>query len=856
VKELFAEALERETSERPALLDQACAGDEALRREVELLLSGHEKAGSFIEAPALEVATQAMAQERDRPVVGRQLSAYQILSRLGAGGMGVVYRARDTKLDRTVAIKMLPPAVASDREWMHRFVREAKSAAALNHPNVATIYEIGEADGLHFIAMEYVEGETLQARIGGQRLELAETIEIGLQVSDALDEAHTKGVTHRDIKPANIMITPRGRVKVLDFGLAKITRAEGQIADSQASLASMTAPGVVMGTLPYMSPEQLLGREVDHRTDIFSLGVVLYEMATGRLPFAGASANATMDRILHAQPEAISHINGQAPVELERIVLKCLAKEREQRYQSAREVMADLSRLKEGSAAGAVAAGVESASKPRARFTARRLVALAAAVMVVVAAMVYALLFRGASGERLPEIKSLAVLPLENLSGDPAQEYFADGMTESLISNLTQVRALRVISRTSVMRFKGSRKPLAEIARELNVDAVIEGSVRRDGGRVKITARLIQAVNDTPLRSFDYERELADVLKLQSEVARAVADEIRIQMTVQERARLASARSVNPQAHEAYLLGRVHFSKNNEQDWKQAIEYFERATHIAPDYAAAYTGLSDAWLQRGIFAVKPFKEVEPPARAAALRAVGLDEQLAEAHISLANLKHYYDWDWAGAEAAFRRALELDPGSLQAHLHYGHLLMHLGRHDEAVREGQIAVQLDPLTSETQTALGRFLYRARRYEEALPYLKRAVELEPRSVGANVRLGGVYVQQRRYDQAIAVFEKGRELTGDGRTFQAVTAHVYALTGKQREARQMISGVKAAPILVAAVYTALGDKDEAFRILEKAIEERNSLLAPLKEDPPLENLHSDPRWKDLLRRMNFPPK
>jgi TolB-like protein/thioredoxin-like negative regulator of GroEL len=470
--------------------------------------------------------------------------------------------------------------------------------------------------------------------------------------------------------------------------------------------------------------------------------------------------------------------------------------------------------------------------------------------MLLVAVLGYLLLFRGTPTAVSPEIKSLAVLPLANLSGDPAQEYFADGMTEAFISNLARIRALRVISRTSVMRYKGSNKSLPEIARELNVDAVIEASVQRSGQRVRVTAQLIHPLTDAHLWARDYERDLTDVLKLQSDVACAVAEEIRIQVTAEERARLASARSVNPQAHEAYLLGRYHASRANEQGWKQAIDYFDHAIRLAPDYAAAYAALSDAWLQRGIFSAKDFKEVEIPSRAAALKAIGLDEQLAEAHTALANLKHIYDWDWGGAEQELRRALELDPGSLDAHIDYGTLLMHLGRHDEAINEGQIAAQLDPLSSRTQSFLGRFLYRARRYQEALPHLKRAVELEPRSLHANVRLGEVYVQLGRYDEALAALEL-MPLSGD---LQLAMARVYALMGRQREARQMISGAKAQPYAFARFYAALGDKDEAFRILEKAVEERNSLLVALKEDPPYENLHSDPRWKILLRRMNYP--
>ena len=477
----------------------------------------------------------------------------------------------------------------------------------------------------------------------------------------------------------------------------------------------------------------------------------------------------------------------------------------------------------------------------------------AAAAMITVAAVITYRLFVTPAVSSAP-IRSIAVLPLENLSGDPAQEYFADGMTEAFISNLAQIRALKVISRTSVMRYKGVRRPLPEVARELNVDAVIEGSVQRSGGRVRVSAQLIYGATDSHLWAREYERDVTDVLKLESEVARAVAAEIRIQVTPQERERLASARSINPEAHEAYLLGRHYLTKANEQDRKRAIEYFEKAIQIAGDYAAAYAGLSTAWVQRGIFEAKDFNEAKPPARAAAFKAIGLDDQIAEAHTALANIKYEFDWDWEGADQEMRRALDLDPGSLDVHLDYGHLLMALGRHDEAIREGRNAEQLDPISSRTQSALGRFLYRARKYDEAVAHLERAVELEPRSLQAYARLAEVYAQVGRYNEAIGAFEKIRELARDTGNPQAGIARVYAMMGRKREAREMISGVKAQPVIVAPVYVALGDKDEAFRILGKAVDEHNSFLVYLKEDPPFDNLHSDPRWKMLLRRMNFP--
>lgn len=476
--------------------------------------------------------------------------------------------------------------------------------------------------------------------------------------------------------------------------------------------------------------------------------------------------------------------------------------------------------------------------------------------IALVATLVGALLVyrnRGTGGETRP-VHSIAVLPLENLSGDPAQEFFADGMTESLISNLAQIRALKVISRTSVMRYKGVHKALPEIARELNVDAVLEGTVQRSGGRVQVTAQLIHAASDTHLWARNYERDLTDVLKLQSEVARAVADEIRVQVRAEERARFESARSVDPKAHEAYELGRYYLNKSNDHDWKLAIDSFERAIQLSPDYAAAYAGLSSAWLWGGIFETNKFSEVESPARAAALKAIALDDQLAEAHIALGDIHYTFDWNWEGGEREMRRALDLDPGGPEGHISYGHLLMALGRHEEAIHEGEIAEQLDPVSSKTQSALGRFLYRARKYPEALAHLERAVQLEPRSLQAYARLAHVYALMGRYDEAIAAFIKTKK-QNDGKA-DAGVASVYALMGKRREALRMIKGTQVQAIIVAPVYAVLGDKDEAFSILEKAVEERSSFLVYLKEEPTFDNLRSDPRWSALLRRMNFPPE
>jgi TolB-like protein/DNA-binding winged helix-turn-helix (wHTH) protein/Tfp pilus assembly protein PilF len=449
------------------------------------------------------------------------------------------------------------------------------------------------------------------------------------------------------------------------------------------------------------------------------------------------------------------------------------------------------------------------------------------------------------------EIRSIAVLPMLNLSGDPAQDYFADGITEALINNLAQIRALNVISRTSAMRYKGSKKALPEIARELNVDAIVEGTVQRSGGHVRVTAHLIQGGTDSHLWSHGYESDLADVLKLESDLARAIAGEIRVQVTTEERTRLGSARNIDPQAHELCLLGRYHFYKANEKELQEAMRYFEQAIQIAPGYAAAYAGLSDAWLRRGFGT----KEVELPARAAAMKAVALDEQLAEAHLSLANIKLLYDWDWAGADRENRRALELDPGSLDAHIYRGQLLMMLGRNDEAIREGRTAVQLDPFSSASQAALGLFLRFADRYEEAVPYLQRGVELEPQSIQANMRLGRVYAKLGRYDEALVQFQRVQELAPTADYGRAGIARVYAATGRQREARQILAGLKTAAYDVALAYVTLGDREATFNVLKKAVaEHRETEPLVFRAEPEFASLHSDPRWPALLRPLKFP--
>jgi eukaryotic-like serine/threonine-protein kinase len=803
------------------------------------------------------------------------ISHYRIISHLGAGGMGEVYLAEDTRLGRRVAIKFLPEESIADELAKKRLIREAQAAATLDHPNICAIHEVGEEDSRSFIVMQYVEGETLANRIQRKPLELRESLEIATQMADALAEAHSRGIVHRDIKPQNVMITARGQVKVMDFGLAKVVKERSLTVSESETESLLTEPGTIIGTVPYMSPEQVRGETLDARSDIFSFGAVVYEVVAGRQPFAAESPAATLSAILTHEAPPLARYAPDVPEELQRIVRKCLEKDRERRYQMMRDVTVDLENVRrEREAAQLSGSRGEQATRTvgvvrtdqlasrRGLFRHRFAAGVVVLALIAIAAIVYALVIRRSPAIVASEIKSLAVLPMENLSGDPSQDYFADGMTEALISNLTQIRALsRVISRTSMMRYKGSGKSLPEIAAELKVDAVIEGTVQRSGGRVRVTARLIPATTESPLWSREYNRDESDVLKLQSDIARAVADEIRIQVTPEERARLAAARNINPEAHDAYLLGRHHL-RSNEEDLRQAIEHFDRAIQLAPDYAAAYAGLSNAWRLRARFGAKDVKEVLPLARNAALKAVALDPQLAEAHVALSAVKGK---DWAGAEQELIRALELDPNSAEAHEGYADLLMALERRDEAIREIQRAEQLDPLSSEIQSRYSRVLYRARKYEEALPHLQRAIELDP-NPGNSMPYwiaAELYAEMGRYDDALASLKSFQSNGGGALSISAGVARVYALMGKPNEARRMLAELKAttdpaifSDIPVARAYAALGDTDEAFNVLFRLVEERERYATYIKADPPFESLHSDRRWKELLRRMNFPPE
>jgi len=753
-------------------------------------------------------------------MIGTTLSHYRILEQIGSGGMGVVYRAHDDRLERDVAVKVLPAGALADDAQRRRFHREALALSRLNHPGVATVHEFDREAGSDFIVMELVDGETLAARLKRGALPPEQVTDFGIQIAEALEAAHERGVLHRDLKPANIVVTGKGRVKVLDFGLAKLVQAG---VDTRASTLP-TAGDAVAGTLAYMAPEQLLGEEVDAGSDLFSLGVVLYEMAAGRIPWRQTLATAMVNEILHAAPAPPTDLRPDLPSHLERIILKALQKDLASRYQSAAAMAEDL-RAGPGADDTAARRDRPDASAPAA-------------------------------------ITSLAVLPLRNLSGDPEQDFFADGMTEALIARLAQISSLRVISHTSAMAYKGVRKSLPQIAHELRVDAVVEGSVLRAGDRVRITAQLVEAASDHHLWSSTVDRPLGDILDLHSEVSRAITEELRPRLTPNERMRLAGTGSVRPAAYDAYLRGRFFWNKRTPEGLARAIAYFQESIDADPLYARAWSGLADCHNVLAAFRWRHPREAFPLAHAAAARALELDPELAEGHTSLAYALEYYDWDWQRSEDAYKRAIALHPGYGTARQWYGDFLTSLGRLDEAFPQILRAVELDPISPVVGNTHGDTYYYARRYEEAIAIYLRTLELDPDYTWARLNLGRALQQLGRHDEAIQALETAHRTAGIGLDDSAAIAYAWAAAGDRARAEAILARVierwregRVSPYSVANIYVALPDRDQAFVWLERALEDRDRMMVTLRVHPRLDPIRDDPRFGALLVRMNLAP-
>lgn len=867
VDELFHSALERDGVERADFLREACVGDEVLRRDVEKLIAAHEKEGSFIDSPAY-ADTELLVDHQAILNVGQCLGPYEVVSHIGSGGMGEVYLAEDVRLGRQVALKLLRAEFTADKDRLLRFQQEARTASSLNHPNILTIHEIGQAGSLHFMATEYVGGETLRGHMAGASMKLGETLDVTIQVASALAAAHEAGVVHRDIKPENIMVRTDRYVKVLDFGLAKL--AEPKPIDTLGSTLPKveTEPGLVMGTVSYMSPEQARGLAVDARTDIWSLGVMLYEMVVGRPPFDGDTTSDVMSLILLREPVPLTHFSPELPVELERIVRKALRKEKEERYQTVKDLLIDLrnltkqlelkaemATLSNRQSNAAIASSASSAEyivtgiKRHRRVTALALVSLG--IVVAAATYLYPLRSSGVT------INSMAVLPFVNDGADPDTEYLSDGITESLTNSLSQLPNLRMIARTSTQRYKGLGVDPQTVARELGVQAVLTGRVVRRGDSLSISAELVDGRNNSHIWGEQYNRRVSDVLAMQQEIVREIAERLRARLTGEEQRRVTRNYTENVQAYRLYSLGRYYWNKRTSDGFKKAIENFEQAIAIDPEYALAYAGLGDAYILMGYFGALPMKVAMPKAKQAATRALEIDAEIAEAHASLANIAAWYEWDTAASEREFRKAIEVNPNYPTAHHWYGLFLAATKHFDEAVQELKTAQSLDPTSLIINSDLGYTYYLARRYDDAIEQCSRTLQMDENFELAHYEAGLAYVEKGNYDQALVEFGKATSLDNKPQAL-AMIGYTYARAGKRREAERALAELETLakqrfipPNEMAIINAALGNNDKALSFLEKDYDLRSSYVFEIGVDPRMDSLRADPRFQALLLRI-----
>jgi serine/threonine protein kinase len=809
IEDIYHQALERDGGDRSSFVAAMCGDDVHLRDEVLSLLERATRAETFLE------------RRSGVALVGQTIGHYLIVEEIGAGGMGVVYRARDAHLERDVALKMLPPGTLVDESARRRFRREALTLSKINHPNIATIHDFDTHGDVDFLVMEHISGTTLVQKLAAGSLPEAEVVRLAVQLADGLAAAHAYAIVHRDLKPANLRLTNDGWLKILDFGLATLRVS----ANADAAAAHLVETHPMAGTLAYMAPEQLTGGATDARTDIHAAGFVLYEMVTGRRAFAGLPRTQLVAALLGQTPEAPKALSPAPSTELQQIIGRCLEKAPERRYQSATELAADLRRLQTDLLVGVRA-------QPSRRAAERR-------------------------------IESLAVLPLENLSGDAAQEYFADGMTDSLITNLGWLTGLKaVIARGSVMRYKGTTARPAEIARELNVDALITGAVVRSGDRVRVTAQLIDPTSGQQLWAERYERALTDVLRLQNDVTKAIAAEIRLKLTRREQDRLSSGRSVNPDAYDASIMGLFHWSKGTPQALDRAAEHFQLALDVDPHYAPAHAGIGWVWGLRAHAGLVLPRSALPRVKAAALRAIELEPAQPQGHDLLASILTWYEWDWAAGEAEYRRAIECSGNFANARTFYSFFLHAMGRREEAKAQMERALDLDPHNAFLQRGLAMELLDEHRTDEALVHLQRAETLQPDSLFVHASLWSAFHLTGEYEKARAEAKEYFELLGlhdvvealgrghDPDDYRAALGRAAAALA-ERSSRASVS-----PYDVARLYALVGDEEDALDWIEKACDVRSSKMPYVNVNWEFESLRARPRFRQVLRRMSFPPE
>jgi serine/threonine protein kinase/Tfp pilus assembly protein PilF len=850
---IFQTAIDLPPEERREFLDVACANDAELRSEVESLISSHEASGGFIDGSAADVAAMLLA---GRSLSGRQVAQYNVGGLLGSGGMGEVYQATD-RMGRKVALKVLAPRFVADRQHVTRFLQEARAVLALNHPNIVTVYDIGEADGTYYIASELIEGETLRSVLASGPPPLAQAVDVAIQVCTALAAAHDKGIVHRDIKPENVMLRVDGYVKVLDFGIAKLTERFGGA--GAARTQAETVAGLIVGTTPYMSPEQARGAAVDARSDIWSSGILLYEMLCGRNPFAGGSTPEVLARILERAPEPLGAAVDGLPEEMQRIVTRALAKDPDQRYPAMTAILADLKAVRQDLEFGekirhlhttgeAVGAGARSRTRV---VTAWAIVAGAVALGV---AYFTTPLFRS------PSVDSVAVLPFVNATGDPALEYLSDGMTESLINALGGLPDVAVKARSMVFRYKGREMGPQEVASELAVEAVLTGQLERRGDRLALSLALANGRDGDHLWGERYEITMSDLVAVQSGMARDIAERLHTRLSGAEQERVARAYTASGEAYQLYLKGRYHVQKVALPEVQTGIKFLEEATALDPNYALAYVGLADAYRTASAADVAP-DQVIPQAKRAAERAVQIDDNLSSAHVQLAMLASWYDWDPVTAERHFQRALELDADNAEARLFYAHLLSNQGRHDEALAEASRALALEPFNSRFSALSGQFLVHAGHADEAIERLQATIALDPNHVLARIFISTAYVEKRMYAEAIREAQAAIDRTRRRMSHPiGIQGYAYARSGDTAKARELLDELLAAartryvaPYSIALIYNALGEGDQTMAWLERGFEARDHKMNLLKVDPKWKNLHGDPRFQDLVRRIGF---
>jgi eukaryotic-like serine/threonine-protein kinase len=850
IEEIFRAALDQEPDRIGAFLNKACEGDEVLRRKVEELLASRQRAAGFIETSAVGLATRIIQNGQADLLVGRTIGHYKISKRIGTGGMGEVYLATDITAGRQAALKLLPMRFTDDAERLRRFQQEAHALVGLNHPNIVTVYEIGEDHSTHYIASELIEGETLRQRLMRGQIQVGEAVDVAIQVANALVAAHETGIVHRDIKPENIMLRPDGYVKVLDFGIAKLAEQQVPLTmprDEALSLVE-TNLGSILGTVRYMSPEQACGGQVDKTTDIWSLGVVLYEMVTGNAPFTGDTPREVMSSILEKEPPPLTHYIAHAPAELQQIISKTLRKDREERYHGAHELLQALKDLRHKLEVEADLARATAASSWL-RWTRSPTVL---ALVLLVAALALALPFywhRNLTTSSPPE-KSIAVLPFVDLSQAKDQEYFCDGMSEEILEALAKVEGLHVVSRTSSFSFKGKSVNAREVGEKLNVANLLEGSLRREGNRVRVTAELINARSGFHLWTETYDRQLEDVFALQDEITRSIVDALKIKLAIS----LPAHEQRNTEVYDLYLQGLYFSNKSSEEDLRRALSFFQGAVEKDPTFARAWTGIAKVWYFLADVYVKPL-DAYPASKEAALKAIALDEKDAEAHCYLSEAKRVLDWDLAGADAELNRALELDPNSAPAHLFSALLPLFRGELKEGLRLVLEAEKLDPVSPIISYVATAAYLANDQIDEAISEGQRTLQLDPNYFYLDSDLAAAYREKVNFAEAIALYTKAQEATHLPSSGLAIT---YARMGRETEAQNILAQLLqarekryvSAPV-IAAVYVAFGDKEEAFRWLERAFAEHSGILQWIAFLPEFRPLHSDARFPHLLRRI-----